>query len=403
MPQKIDLGYAFTLPPEKAVEYFASKGYRFSWDWKDTWQEAHAKAFTVAKAMRMDVLQDLREGVGKAIAEGTTERQFIKDLTPKLQAKGWWGKKLVGDGAGGATQVQLGSPRRLKTIYRTNLQSAYMAGRWKEMEENKDARPYWQYVAVMDAQTRPSHAALNGLVFHADDPFWDSFYPPIDWGCRCRVRALSKDRLEAKGLAVQSSEGNLREEDVVVSNRTGEVRPVARYANPKTGAEVSPGPGFSFNQGKAAWQPDLEKYDLDVARQYLEGAVTGPDFERFFAGKVGGTFPVAVLDEPYRKAIGAKSQTVLLSGESLAKNAANHPELSLADYQALPDVIGKAQLVVQDGRQTLVVLRVGKKFYFGAIKTTKNQSENYLTSFRPARESDIATIRGKGKVIRDDL
>ncbi len=403
MPKEVDLSYAFGLPPEKAVEYFTSKGYRFSWDYRDTRDAAHAKAFTVAKAMRMDVLQDLRDGVRKAIADGTNERQFIKDLTPKLQAKGWWGKKMVGDGAGGAQEVQLGSPRRLKTIYRTNLQSAYMAGRWKQMWENREARPYWMYVAVLDRKTRPTHAALSGLVFKHDDSFWESHWPPLAYNCRCRVQALSQSRMDDKGLSVQSSEGNLRDEDVVVNKATGEMKAVTVYTNPKTHASMAPDPGFNFNQGKAAWQPDLKKYDYDIARQYLEGAVTGPDFTRFFKGKVGGTFPVAVLDKASREAIGSKSQVVLFSDQTLSKNVAAHPEFALADYQRLPALVDQAQLIVQDGDQTVVFLQVEEKFYFGAIKATADGTENYLTSFRPARKSDIRTIRKKGKVIKDEL
>ena len=178
MPKELpDLKYAFGLPPEKAVDYFKSKGYAFSWDWQDTWQEAHAKAFTVAKVMRMDVLQDIRDALQKSLDEGTTFSQFKKELTPKLQANGWWGKKLVGDEEG-AKQVQLGSPYRLNTIYRTNMQTAYMAGREQAQADNVQARPFWQYVAVLDARTRPSHRLLNGKVFRSDDPFWNTMYPP---------------------------------------------------------------------------------------------------------------------------------------------------------------------------------------------------------------------------------
>jgi len=257
-----DLLYAMGLTPEKAIEYFKSKGYTFSWNWQDTWQEAHAKAFTVAKAMRLDVLQYISEEVQKALDNGITLQQFKKDLTPKLQAKGWWGKKLVGDADGGQT-VQLGSPRRLQTIYQTNLQTAYMAGRFKEMLDNVEDRPYWQYIAVMDSKTRPGHQRLNGKVFRYDDPFWNSFYPPNGWNCRCRVRALSSAEVKDRGLEISRGEDYLREEEVNI-NKAGDKAKVTVYTDPKTGLDIHLDAGWSYNPGKAAWKPDWSKYPKEM-------------------------------------------------------------------------------------------------------------------------------------------
>ncbi len=264
---KIDLFYAIGLHPEKAIEYFKSKGYTFSWDWWDTWQEAHAKAFTVAKAMRMDVLQDIRDMAQKSLDEGLTFQQFKKELEPKLKAKGWWGKKIIGDETG-AKVVQLGSPHRLKIIYQTNMQTAYNAGRWKEQMENVDNRPYWQYVAVMDSRTRPQHRILHNKVFKYDDPFWDTHYPPLGFRCRCRVRALSDKNLKDRGLTVESSKGRLTEQEVLVSKKTGELRPVTVYRDPITGKKIAPDVGFNYNPGKTAWKPDLKSYDKDIAKLY---------------------------------------------------------------------------------------------------------------------------------------
>ncbi|HBE45727.1 MAG TPA: phage head morphogenesis protein [Deltaproteobacteria bacterium] len=259
-----DLLYTIGLPPEKAIEYFKSKGYAFFWDWHDVWQEAHTKAFTVAKAMRMDVLQSIRDMVQKSLDEGITFQDFKKDLEPKLKAKGWWGRVMVGDEEGGK-EVQLGSPWRLHTIYQTNMQTSYMAGRYREQIENVDDRPYWRYVAVMDARTRPAHAALNGKVFRYDDPFWNTHYPPLGYNCRCRVRALSPQNLQDRGLEVSSAQGRIEWQDTVVSKKTGETKPVAVYRDP-SGRVIPTDPGFSYNPGKEAWQPDLSKYDKDIAK-----------------------------------------------------------------------------------------------------------------------------------------
>ena len=129
MPDIPDIGFLLTLKPEEAIKYFQKKGYTFSWDWKDTWQEANSKAFTVAKGMRLDIIQDIQNGVDKALNDGTTYEDFKRELKPILKSDGWWGKVAAKDVPGYNTEnggdpnkeVQLGSPRRLETIYRTNI------------------------------------------------------------------------------------------------------------------------------------------------------------------------------------------------------------------------------------------------------------------------------------------
>lgn len=130
-----------------------------------------------------------------------------------------------------------------------------MAGRYKEMMDNVDDRPYWQYVAVMDSRTRPAHAALNGKVFRYDDPFWDTHYPPLGFRCRCRVRALSEKNIKDRRNIVSDSTGKLTEKDVLVSKKTGELATVTVYDDPFTGEKISPDVGWNYNPGKEWMQP----------------------------------------------------------------------------------------------------------------------------------------------------
>jgi len=205
MPE-LNVNYLINLKPEKAIAYLKSKGYKFSFNWKEVWQEAHTKAFTVAKAMDLDILSTIRNSVEDALTNGKTLQQFKNDLTPELQKKGWWGRKDVVDpNTGEVKNVQLGSPHRLKTIYETNLNVAYKTGQFKEQMDNAADRPYWMYEATLDANTRPSHAALHGKVFRYDDPIWNKIYPPNDWNCRCTVRPLTQAQVKAKGLPIEPS------------------------------------------------------------------------------------------------------------------------------------------------------------------------------------------------------
>lgn len=249
----IDLGHAMGLPPERALEYFRNRGFAITWDWREMWRDAHAKAFTVAGVTRVDVLQDIRNALDKVIREGGTLDDFRSQLQPILEKKGWWGRKAQIDPETGEKHGKGLTPRRLQTIYRTNMQVAFMAGRYKQFMENVEERPFFQYVAVLDSRTRPSHRALHGRTFKYDDGFWGVFWPPNGWNCRCRVRALSGDDVAARGVAVSSSAGRISQVQAPVSSRHPERGTVSTHRfEYLPGKHIQADVGWDYNVG-AAW------------------------------------------------------------------------------------------------------------------------------------------------------
>src|SRR5262245_26824091 len=96
---------------------------RPTFSWLDVWQAVHSQQFTVAKSAGHDILNDIADAIDAALKEGTTLETFQDRLEPILREKGWWGKGPALDPATGLTvpDAQLGSPRRLKTIYDVNL------------------------------------------------------------------------------------------------------------------------------------------------------------------------------------------------------------------------------------------------------------------------------------------
>ncbi|MEQ8547623.1 MAG: DUF935 family protein [Cyclobacteriaceae bacterium] len=50
-----------------------------------------------------------------------------------------------------------------------------------------DTFPYWEYRTIGDERVRPHHDALNGKIFPANHPIWQTIFPPNDWQCRCYV------------------------------------------------------------------------------------------------------------------------------------------------------------------------------------------------------------------------
>lgn len=251
----VPVASSWNMPPEAALRYFQGKGLQTSFNYQDMVAGEHARAFTVAKMMDTDLLADVQRSLIEAQAKGIPYKAWADNLVPMLQERGWWGKQVVEAPGGGQTIAQLGSPARLQTIYRTNMQAAYAAGQWDDIQDQADLAPYLMYDAVDDARTRPEHRAWDGVVLPVSHPWWQTHYPPNGWNCRCSVVQLSDDDLVDLGLEVSK----------VPKGRTH------KWKNPATGeTETVPDgidPGWAANVGEAR-NKALQKTVTDKVASY---------------------------------------------------------------------------------------------------------------------------------------
>ena len=378
----------FGMPPKEAMAYLEEKGLRITFNWNEMLDEAHARAFTVAKAMRLDVLRDIRTGVLDASGSGKTLRQFEKELTPLLQSKGWWGKQIVVDGQGQAQEVQLGSPRRLKTIYQTNLQSAYMAGRALAQQE-ATSFPYLMYVAVMDGRTRPSHAALNGKIWRKDDPVWSAISPPNGFNCRCRTRALTPGQLKREGLSLSEPPVvSTRELPGGIGIQTGVTvkdakgKTTTMWVDP--GFDASPLAGHPMDKllarkatdalGDAAGFDLVRKEVLSATRLKAWGAFVENTFESGIRNAKGdpviqgqsmtvGLLPLSVVRSLAASDLNFSPllhvQDRLMVGKKGLRHAAQGDALSVEDWREIPNLLSGASTYLdkETGQLALVYAR----------------------------------------------
>lgn len=251
------LRQAFNLPPQDALEWFRAKHIKISPDALSMLDAVRAHAFTVTGVLRAEVLQDIGTALENALAQGKPLAQFIDELKPVLQARGWWG--VPHDPATGEVRMGRGmTPSRLRTVYNTNLQSAYMSGRYRQQLANAKQRPYWQYVAVLDNRTRPTHRAMNGRIFKYDDPVWGIAYPPNGYNCRCRVRALSDYNLQDEGGVLSSSEGQLETVQVETGPKDKRMAvPVTGLRDPVTRQLWRPDVGFDHSPAQGSLGVDV--------------------------------------------------------------------------------------------------------------------------------------------------
>ena len=84
----------------------------------------------------------------------------------------------------------------LRAEYNFVHASAAMAGKWEQFQQDGD-RYYLQYRTQHDDKVRPEHAALDGVTLPITDPFWESYYPPNGWNCRCTVAQVRKSKYPA--------------------------------------------------------------------------------------------------------------------------------------------------------------------------------------------------------------
>jgi SPP1 gp7 family putative phage head morphogenesis protein len=244
----IQTGDAFDIAPDDAISLFKAKGLKPTFSYADMLGKAHVQSFTVAKMMDVDLLGQVRTSMESSLANGTPFKEWSDGLIPMLQGAGWWGRKEVIDPLTGQTVIaQLGSPHRLETIFRTNMQTAYAQQQWEMIDSQKDVAPYLLYDAVDDHRTRPSHKARDNTILPVDHPWWDKNTPPLGYGCRCGVIQLSKDELDALGKLPNTKPPALGDYE---------------WTNPRTGQKVTLqegiDPGFDFNPGKTGIQQKLE-------------------------------------------------------------------------------------------------------------------------------------------------
>lgn len=196
MFREIDGEAAFAAEPvrqpfREQIEFLRQKRPTPSRAWTDYMHGEHDRAFVVAGATDLSMVEDFHEAVIRA-AETLDIKAFGKEFDAIVARYGW--------------DYKGGRDWRIRTIFRVNLRTSYMAG-WLQQMRDPDAvrmRPFWQYrhgETRVPQNPRPEHESWHGLVLRHDDPWWNTHFPPNGWYCSCGVRPLSRGDLRRLSFA----------------------------------------------------------------------------------------------------------------------------------------------------------------------------------------------------------
>jgi SPP1 gp7 family putative phage head morphogenesis protein len=186
-------------------------------------EAARQRAFWVAGVTQARVVQEVMDGVERAIRDGTTLEDFRAEFGARL-AEAWGGEDAP----------------RLETVFRTNILGAYNAGRTEIFSdpEVRKSRPYLRFDAVGDSRTSEICEALDGTVLPADDPFWKTHTPPLHHQCRSILTPLTAEEAGEEGVADETP-------------------------------EIAPDEGFGRPDDVENWEPDLSGFEPAI-RQVLK-------------------------------------------------------------------------------------------------------------------------------------
>ena len=229
-------------PPPEIIRFFEQKNVEPSFSWQDKWAEDHAHTFVVAKATELELVKAFRDSLLASQERGEGLESWKKRIVPELQRLGWYGPRRVDDPTGKweSRIVDFSKPRRLQTIFWSNVRSARAAGQWERIQRTKAGLPYILYFRTTAQEPRPEHLAWAGLILPVDDPFWATHFPPNGWGCKCSVRQIARVEYEKlKGQDGYSTDAPAIEYKTFVNKRTGEVTQVPAGIDP--GWHTNPG------------------------------------------------------------------------------------------------------------------------------------------------------------------
>ena len=81
----------------------------------------------------------------------------------------------------------------LRAEYNFCQASADMAAKWEGFMQDGD-RYNLQYRTQRDEHVRPEHRLLDRITLPINDSFWEKYYPPNGWNCRCTVVQVRKSK-----------------------------------------------------------------------------------------------------------------------------------------------------------------------------------------------------------------
>ena len=333
-----ELGLSFStepLPFEEAADFFKGKIPMTKAEWEALEPKLRFRAFTVAKLAEEDHIEMVRGRLLYAIEHGEGVGETWKDI-----------KAITED---------IGTPfsaRYWETVYRTNTQSAYNAGRLMQYQNNKP--PAWELLVIEDGRTSDTCKGIvsligNGKALASSHSFWSTYgFPPYHFNCRTTFRAVYDYEI-GHGMEIENVP----------------MKDIRKDFNPQKGFGGNPIEKESFWKITPAMIARADKYGItgDIVKQARD-----MDMQSYFPellqnynvvhkGKEGGYVQIAKTNKENKNKV-EHNDNEIASAKRLADLGHKVYLLPRSDFASSPDMlidneIGEMKHIHTDTRRTI--------------------------------------------------
>jgi SPP1 gp7 family putative phage head morphogenesis protein len=346
------------FPEPKIAEAFLEKKVNVPTDkWDDLKWGEHAYAFTVAHSAEAGVLDTIHGYLNDCIKSGKSFDDFRNSMLDYMKKSGWYG------GVGYDSENKKYQNWRIGVMYDTNMRTAYSAEHYRKQLDAASTRPVWQYHhSPFVKKARPDHLALDGKCYRYDDPFWDTYYPPNGWGCKCYVTTMSEGQAQRQGIDV----GDSANDSLPAIDQT-----------------------WAYNVGQASLAPNFKNFD---GLRSLTATVDGK--------KTNG---LRAVRNQYEKVM---SETKMTNGEFkwlLGHIAEDDQNIKHINYQVGSVSGGRADALYADGIPDCKIMGTDYQLWHGtADKTIEYKVKNLDDLYDALQEPDAIYFEKERTDIEDD-
>lgn len=180
------------VPFNEAMQFLKSKVPMSKAEWLELEPKLRFRAFTVAQLGSADVIDKAKQILLKSFEKGGgTYSDTWEELKKEVNVN--------------ALDIK---PGYWENVFRTNTQSAYIAGKLRQYENSNVAA--YQLMVIEDGRTSKicRHlltASGYGMIISVDHPFWKKYgFPPYHFQCRTSIRAIWPSQVGKLGNMVEN-------------------------------------------------------------------------------------------------------------------------------------------------------------------------------------------------------